>query len=77
MYRSTASLDGHDGVESPYGSLKKFEMSIFVGEHPEFTRVYPKTNTRVYVLLRGLKPGVTLSLVCHRQRMILGIRYKG
>lgn len=47
---SAPRFDGHDGVETPYRGLERFEMPILVGEYSKFACIDSKTYTRVYIL---------------------------
>ena len=62
MDRGTSNLDSYHRVELPHSSLEGLEVMILVGEDTETPVVYAQTYTRVYVLLRGLEPSITLGL---------------
>ena len=62
MDSRAAHLDGDDGVEGADRGLEGLEVAVLVREHAEVARVDTQADTGVDILLRGLEPGVTLSL---------------
>ena len=63
MNGGAANFDSHDGVEGPDGRLKGLEVPILIRENTKMACVDPKTDTSVYVLLRGFEPRIGLSLL--------------
>lgn len=62
MNGGAADLDGDDGIERSDGSLKRFEVRVFVWEDTEAASVNPQADTGMHVLCGGLKPRATLGL---------------
>ena len=62
MDGSASGLDSNDRIKDADSGLKRFEITILVGENTETSCVYTETYTGVYVLLGRFEPGVTLGL---------------
>lgn len=59
---SAASLHSNHRIEGTNCCLKGFEVAILIRENTEMANVNAKAHSCMYVLLRGLEPGITLSL---------------
>lgn len=63
MNGGAANFDSHDGVEGPDGGLEGLEVPVLVWENTKMACVDPKTDTSVYILLRGFEPRIGLGLL--------------
>lgn len=63
MDGGAANFYSHDGVEGPDCGLEGLEVPVLVRENTEMACVNPKTDTSVYVLLRGFEPRIGLGLL--------------
>ena len=63
MDGSAPDFDCNDGVQGAYGGLEGGEEVVLVGEHAEVAWLDAETDTGGDVLLRRLKPGITLRLL--------------
>ena len=50
VYGSAPRFNSHDGIETPYRSLKRLQMSVLVWEYSKFACIDSQTYTRVYIL---------------------------